>query len=74
MGRECQQFINVLAEKIADKRNVNVSEVTNWLRTKICFALIRSLVLALRGHRGRKSELVADTGEIRITNNRSFIN
>ena len=41
MGREFQHFVSTLAEKIATKRNLPASEVTNWIRTKICFALIR---------------------------------
>ena len=37
-----------IVDKIATKLKLPASEVTNWIRTKICFALIRSLVLCLR--------------------------
>ena len=67
MGRECQHFIKVLAEKIAKKRNIEVSEATNWIRTKLSFALIRSLVLGLRGNRGR-GKVVVDVGDAVIAN------
>ena len=74
MGRECQHFISTLADKIATKRNLPASEVTNWIRTKICFALIRSLELCLRGTRRRCNELAVDTGNIILSNTISTIN
>ena len=51
MGRECKTFYARLAEIIADKRKVANSITTNWIRTKICFALLKSCLLCLRGSR-----------------------
>ena len=62
MGRECQHFLTTLADKIAQKKHQQYSEVINWLRTKLSFALIRSLVLALRGYRGKPKTITVDTG------------
>ena len=49
MSRECSYFYKRLAEKIAEKRDVSISEATCFVRTKICFSLVKSLVLCIRG-------------------------
>ena len=49
MGRECSMFYNKLAKKIAEKRELHQSIVTNWIRTKISFALLKSALLCLSG-------------------------
>ena len=51
MGRECSTFYNRLAKKIVDKRELYQSIITNWIRTKISFALLKSALLCLRGSR-----------------------
>ncbi|XP_057312286.1 uncharacterized protein LOC130653792 [Hydractinia symbiolongicarpus] len=37
---------------IAEKRKINISVASSWVRTKICFALIHACLLCLRGSRG----------------------
>ena len=49
MGRECSMFYNKLVKKIAEKRELHQSIVTNWIRTKISFALLKSALLCLSG-------------------------
>ena len=49
MSRECGAFYKKLAEKLSEKRNIG--EATCFIRTKISFSLIRSLVLCIRGSR-----------------------
>ena len=63
MSRECSYFFKRLAEKLAEKRNVPVSEATYFVRVKINLSLIRSLVLCLRGSRSTRnhSDSVADS-------------
>ena len=51
MGRECKKFYQRLAELIAAKRNITVSMATTYVRTRICFSLLRSMLLCLRGSR-----------------------
>ena len=51
MSRECAAFYKRLAEKIGEKRNISTSEATCYLRTKISFSLVRSLVLCICGSR-----------------------
>ena len=73
MGRECQHFLTTLAEKISRKKHQQYSEVINWLRTKLSFAVIRSLVLALRGYRGKPKTITVNAGEAMLANAESKI-
>ena len=50
-GREADRCISELSHMIAKKRDIGQSMVTNWLRTKISFALVKAAVLCLRGSR-----------------------
>ena len=51
MGRECHKFYARLSELIADKRKQSYSFVASWVRRKICFALINSVCICIRGSR-----------------------
>ena len=51
MGRECDMFYSRLSQLISDKRNLLKSITMNWIRTKVCFALLKSSLLCLRGSR-----------------------
>ena len=74
MSRECSFFYTKLAEKLAEKRRLNTSEAISYVRTKINFSLINSLVLCIRGSRSVRSNVVsiADT-DIRLVNDISDI-
>ena len=63
MSRECSYFYKRLAEKIAEKRDVSASEATYFLRTRISFSLIKSLILCIRGSRTVRNDAIpiADT-------------
>ena len=63
MSRECSYFYKRLSEKLADKRNISISEATCFIRTKINFSLVKSLVLCIRGSRSLRSDesSIADT-------------
>ena len=51
MGREGRTFYDRLADILAEKRKVKKSITTNWIRTKISFALLKTCLLCLRGSR-----------------------
>ena len=51
MGRECNTFYSRLSELIANKKKAPFSITVSWIRTKICFALLSSSLLCLRGSR-----------------------
>ena len=49
MERECNTFYSRVSQLISDKRNLPKSITMNWIRTKVCFALLKSSLLCLRG-------------------------
>ncbi len=54
MGPQCTAFHKQLAQLIADKRHEKYSDVMNHMRTRLRFALLRSILIAVRGSRGKK--------------------
>ena len=56
---ECRTFVSKFSEFLAIKRDLPKSTVTSWVRTKISFALIRSMLISLRGSRLIKSRTMA---------------
>ena len=63
MSRECGTFYKKLSEMIAEKRKITVSEATCFVRTKINFSLIKSIVLCIRGSRSVRDNIcpIAET-------------
>ena len=57
MGRKCSTFYNRLTKKIAEKQELYQSTVTNWIQTKISFALLKSALLCLHGSRSPSSKV-----------------
>ena len=55
MGPQATKYHKRLAEKIASKRNEDYNHIINHKRTKIRFSLLRSVLIAIRGERGKKS-------------------
>ena len=53
-GPQATRYHKRLAEKIATKRNEKYSHVLSHMRTKIRFSLLRSVLVAVRGERGKK--------------------
>ena len=51
MGRECLAFYSRLSELLAEKRNIHKSVIMHWIRSKLCYALLKSCLLCLRGSR-----------------------
>ena len=55
MGRECRKFYTRLTEMIAEKRKQPYPLIAAWLKRKICFSLMRSISLCIRGSRTTKN-------------------
>ena len=72
-GRETERFMSKLICKIAEKKDMPMSVVANYIRTKISFSLVKSQVLCMRGSRriwsqhvdSQEAEVVQCAGEIR---------
>ena len=54
MSYETRRFYQRLAQLLTEKKDVDLSEVSGWLKTKINFSLIRSMALCLRGTRSKR--------------------
>ena len=53
-GKEAEKFHKRMATLIADKRKEKYSDVVNHLRTRLRFSLLKSILIAVRGIRGRQ--------------------
>ena len=53
MGPQAKRYHKRLAEKIAQKRNEDYSHVMNHMRSRIRFSILRSVLVAIRGERGK---------------------
>ena len=73
VSRETERFMSRLITKIAEKKDVPVSTIANFVRTKLSFILVRSQVLCIRGSRKlwkhnmdiQEAEVVQCVGRIR---------
>ena len=53
MGQESEKFSKRVASLIATKRGIPYSECVSFLRKRVSFCLLRTVLVALRGYRGR---------------------
>ena len=53
VGALCERHHRRIGELIALKRNESYSDVMRYIRTRLGFTLLRSLLMSLRGTRGR---------------------
>ena len=53
-GPQATRYHKRLAEKIATKRNENYTHVLSHMRTRVRFSFLRSVLIAIRGERGKK--------------------
>ena len=65
-GRETEHVIRTLCSKIARKRKLQCSLVTNWLRTKISIELVRGAILCIRGSRDWRKNVKTDLDNIEL--------
>ena len=56
MGPQCERTHKRMAQLIADKRNERYSDVINHLRTRLRFSLLKSILVAIRGARGKQTQ------------------
>ena len=50
MGPTATTVFRKLASMLAEKRSINYSKCLFWLRCRLCFSLLRSAVMCLRGY------------------------
>ena len=67
-GREAERFLTELAQKLSDKKQMDYGIVIHWLRSKLCFNLLRSAVSRVRGSSTTKHELNTDFSGAEMAN------
>ena len=55
MYYDCTVLSSFYAQLIAEKRNERYSDVMNHLRTRLRFSLLKSILVAIRGARGKRT-------------------
>ena len=60
MSVECLKFFNHISDKISDKRNIAVSLARSWVRIKLCFSLLRTANLCIRGSKTSRPQNIVD--------------
>jgi len=69
IGREGEHYVKTLAKKLSIKKNLTESKVVCYIRTQLCFALLRASLLCLRGTRVLNTKkLHIDLNEIELSN------
>ena len=75
MGCGCKKLFSVLAEMIILKRKQEYCIRMSWLRRKTSFSLMRSILLCIRGSRGKNvnQEEMSFTDDIEISESLSKV-
>ncbi len=55
---ECNKFHKRLAELISTKRKATYSSVISYIRTRVSFAMLKSLLVSIHGVRGKHEKVV----------------
>ena len=56
MAPECERHHKRIAEKLSAKKKESYADTMKFIRTKLRFVLLRSILIALRGQRGKKPQ------------------
>ena len=62
LGSEDDVFIKRIADSLTGKWEKKYSEVIGWIRTRLCFAVLRATILCLRGSRMKWRSLGVEDG------------
>ena len=74
MADECAKYHSRLAELIANKKGESYSSTISWIRAEVSFAIVRSVILCLRGSKSRRRQLDFVTSDLQIENIRACPN
>ena len=71
MADECVKHHSRLAELIAIKKGESYTSAISWIRAKVSFAIVRSVILCLRGSRSRRRQLHFVESDVQMENIRA---
>ena len=64
MSKECTRFLKKLSEKLSNKTQQTYSDTISFVRRRLRFELLRTTLIAIRGHRGRYYERPINMDEL----------
>ena len=64
MGPECTKFHKKVAELVSNKTKEDYSKVMNHIRTRLRFTLLKSVLIGIRGERGKSRKSIVNITEI----------
>ena len=67
MSVECMRFFNHISDKLSEKRDIAGSVARSWVRTKLCFSLLRTANLCVRGSKTLRMRTVEEVSATNIT-------
>ena len=66
MGQEADRFIKRLAKKISSRKNTPYANVISFVRKRLRFDLVKTVLISLRGFRGKASYPADEIKELDI--------
>ena len=63
VGREFDLFLKNLVNKLAQKQNEKYEVVVTWIRTKLCFEIVKFTLLFMRGSRAPFRNMIENNME-----------
>ena len=67
MSVECLKFYDHISDKLAEKRDIATSLARSWVRTKLCFSLLRTANLCVRGSKTLRPRTYEELSSTNIT-------
>ena len=67
MGPTATTVFKKLASLLSEKRSINYSKCLYWLRCRLCYSLLRSSVMCLRGHRSTQQHQTLKWPTLKVT-------
>ena len=65
-GEEAEQYHAILAEKTSEKLNCTYADTMNYIRKKLSFTILKTALIALRGHRKKQQYTSCSTRDTNI--------
>ena len=66
MGEEAEPYHALLAEKLSEKLNCAYADTKNYIRKKLSFTILKTALIALRGHRKKQQYTSCSTRDTDI--------
>ena len=54
MGRQAEVFFKKVAKKLSDKTGHTYNDAIRYIRLRLSFSLLKTILIAIRGYRGNK--------------------